>query len=98
MSTSLLFLLRLIRFEHAMNCIFTAKTGSLASKSVPWCVGTPTFHNHYPDVFMCCLTSLYLKVRCITIIKRERSGLVVESLTPEREVGGSIPTSAVLCP
>ena len=28
----------------------------------------------------------------------ERGGLVVESLIPEREVGGSIPTSAVLCP
>ena len=30
--------------------------------------------------------------------KGERGGLVVESLTPERVVGGSIPTSAVLCP
>ena len=30
--------------------------------------------------------------------ERERGGLVVESLTPEREVEGSIPTSAVLCP
>ena len=28
----------------------------------------------------------------------ERGGLVVESLTPEREVGSSIPTSTVLCP
>ena len=28
----------------------------------------------------------------------ERGGLVVESLTPEREVGGSIPNSAMLCP
>ena len=28
----------------------------------------------------------------------ERGGLLVESLTPEREDGGSIPTSAVLCP
>ena len=28
----------------------------------------------------------------------ERCGLVVESLTLKRKVGGSIPTSAVLCP
>ena len=28
----------------------------------------------------------------------ERSGSVVECRTPEREVGGSIPTAAVLCP
>ena len=27
----------------------------------------------------------------------ERGGLVVEPLTPEREVGGSIPTSTLLC-
>ena len=30
--------------------------------------------------------------------KGERGCLEVEPLTPEREVGGSIPTSAVLCP
>ena len=30
--------------------------------------------------------------------ERERGGLVVESLTREREVGGLIPTGAVLCP
>ena len=35
---------------------------------------------------------------CTNITIGERDGLVVESLTPEREVGGSIPTSAVLCP
>ena len=28
----------------------------------------------------------------------KRGGLVVEPRTPEREVGGSIPISAVLCP
>ena len=28
----------------------------------------------------------------------ERGGSVVECPTPEREVGGSIPTAAVLCP
>ena len=28
----------------------------------------------------------------------ERGGSVVECLTPEREVGGSKPTAAVLCP
>ena len=28
----------------------------------------------------------------------DRDGLVVESLTPEREVGGSMPTSTMLCP
>ena len=30
--------------------------------------------------------------------KGERSGSVVECRTPEREVGGSKPTAAVLCP
>ena len=30
--------------------------------------------------------------------KRERSGSVVEHQTPERVVGGSKPTSAMLCP
>ena len=29
----------------------------------------------------------------VSMIERGRGGLVVESLTPEREVGGSIPTS-----
>ena len=28
----------------------------------------------------------------------ERGGLVIEPRTPEREVGGSIPTSALMCP
>ena len=32
------------------------------------------------------------------ICKRERGGSVVEWRTPEREVGGSKPTAAVLCP
>ena len=31
-------------------------------------------------------------------LSRERSGSVVECRTPEREVGGSKPTAAVLCP
>ena len=33
-----------------------------------------------------------------TAILGERGGSVVECRTPEREVGGSIPTAAVLCP
>ena len=33
-----------------------------------------------------------------TFLDGECGGLVVEPLTPEREVGGTIPTSAVLCP
>ena len=32
------------------------------------------------------------------LVEGERGGLVVETRAPEREVGGSIPTSAVLCP
>ena len=31
-------------------------------------------------------------------VLRERGGSVVEYRTPEREVGGSKPTAAVLCP
>ena len=38
--------------------------------------------------------SLYLYLECFG----ERGGSVVECRTPEREVGGSIPTAAVLCP
>ena len=34
----------------------------------------------------------------LTTIKGERGGSVVECRTPEREVGGSKPTAAVLCP
>ena len=40
----------------------------------------------------------------ITVINKnkvfiwERGGSVVECRTPEREIGGSIPTAAVLCP
>ena len=32
------------------------------------------------------------------IVRRNAGGSVVEHRTPEREVGGSKPTSAVLCP
>ena len=41
--------------------------------------------------------ALYIFI-CSSFNIEERGGLVVESLIPEREVGGSIPTSAVLCP
>ena len=34
----------------------------------------------------------------LTAILGERGGSVVECRTPEREVGGSRPTAAVLCP
>ena len=35
---------------------------------------------------------------CLNVFTGERGGSVVECRTPEREVGGSIPTAAVLCP
>ena len=41
------------------------------------------------------------KLELLEIIKTgngERGGSVVECRTPEREVGGSKPTAAVLCP
>ena len=34
----------------------------------------------------------------LTLLGGERGGSVVECRTPEREVGGSKPTTAVLCP
>ena len=34
----------------------------------------------------------------LTAVNHFRGGSVVECRTPEREVGGSIPTAAVLCP
>ena len=36
--------------------------------------------------------------RKVTSALGERGGSMVECRTPEREVGGSIPTAAVLCP
>ena len=43
--------------------------------------------------------SCEIAVRNLTqAVLAERDGQVVEAQTPEREVGGSIPTSAVLCP
>ena len=41
---------------------------------------------------------LILSNDCITIPIGERGGSVVECRTPEREVRGSRPTAAVLCP
>ena len=41
------------------------------------------------DISICCMSSIEVW---------ERGVLVVEPLTPEREDGGSISTSAVLCP
>ena len=38
------------------------------------------------------------RVLVYTASKGERGGSVVECRTPEREVGGSKPTAAVLCP
>ena len=35
---------------------------------------------------------------CFSFFEGERGGSVVECRTPEREVGGSKPTAAVLCP
>ena len=34
----------------------------------------------------------------VTRVKGERGALVIEPLTPEREVGGLIPYPAMLCP
>ena len=42
--------------------------------------------------------SFNFSIACITAITGERGGSVVECRTPEREVRGSRPTSAVLCP
>ena len=45
--------------------------------------------------FLVCV-SIYVMLS--TIVQGERGGLVVECRTPEREVRGSKPTAAVLCP
>ena len=37
-------------------------------------------------------------VESLGVVDGERGGSVVECRTPEREVGGSKPTAAVLCP
>ena len=50
-----------------------------------------------------CLTMYYIRPSLydlvnVTLRSGERGGSVVECRTPEREVGGSKPTAAVLCP
>ena len=43
-------------------------------------------------------TKIFRKHQNVSFGKGERGGSVVECRTPKREVGGSIPTAAVLCP
>ena len=49
---------------------------------------------------MCLVTSvsIYLSYFIVYVCPRERGWSVVERRTPEQEVGGSKPTSAVFCP
>ena len=49
-------------------------------------------------VLSCCGSSILLHSSILTNFKGEHGGSVVECRTPEREVGGSKPTAAVLCP
>ena len=53
-------------------------------------------------VYKLLTSTLYIafcaKIGVTLVLSRERGGLVAEPRTPEREVGGSTPTSAVLCP
>ena len=76
--------------------------------SLVYYVGTEILlHVHFNLTGNCPLGSLvtYMKFKDINTNKirvllsgGERGGSVVECRTPEREVGGSIPTAAVLCP
>ena len=52
------------------------------------------------DTPLICLAifDLYTLMSLSVRLYGERGGSVVECRTPEREVGGSIPTAAVLCP
>ena len=53
----------------------------------------------FPDEYMelvTVITWLFIDYGTCSYVG-ERGGLVVEPRIPEREVGGSIPTSAVLC-
>ena len=58
------------------------------------------FNYYFAHIFSY-LSSVYglcVLFRTASLVRAgERGGLVVESLTPERKVGGSTPTSAVLC-
>ena len=51
---------------------------------------------HMYLIFSCAKGATYMWLNSILI--GERGGSVVECRTPEREVGGSKPTAAVLCP
>ena len=45
------------------------------------------------------LSNIFGETKCVTYVHMgERGGSVVECRTPEREVRGSRPTAAVLCP
>ena len=59
-------------------------------------MGADQQYSHY--VAVCALVFPYVKSRFSHDAVGEHGGLVVESLTQEREVRGSIPISAVLCP
>ena len=68
-------------------------------KSIPINVYTIMKDNKKCSLFPFKLSCLMQKI--ISTVKYwigERGGSVVECRTPEREVGGSKPTSAVLCP
>ena len=60
-------------------------------------------------IFLICLVIIMMIIIALTYFTQvssnmtllwsgQRGGSVVEFRTPEREVGGSIPTAAVLCP
>ena len=59
-------------------------------------MGADQQYSHY--VAVCALVFAYVKSRFSHDGVEEHGGLVVEPRTPDREVGGSIPISAVLCP
>ena len=74
-------------------------------------VGIQEIHHKVKPYEVCVLTRMFQGLRsslirvytvchsvCIVWTKGERGGSVVECRTPEREVRGSRPTAAVLCP
>ena len=51
-----------------------------------------------PSLLFVLLSCPLFSINFVTACSGERGGSVVECLTPEREVGSSKPTAAVLCP
>ena len=99
------------KFRHGEMLVFKLHLYKVKSKAkVANCVSAmlsinfhihSTGNIHVRDIFRSIALGTYMYVLSISVLltlSGERGGSVVECRTPEREVRGSKPTAAVLCP